>query len=247
MMSPVLAGQFAGSQIPRALGARAWIDWTDLTTTFQDTSMLVPARAQGDLIKTVRDKSGGGYNAVQSSTGSAFSLQLGGQNGKAFGRSDGIDDYMRITNMGDQPQPNTLVFIGRWVVPGNAGLGTGTWCHSVTAGKTQRIANASFTALWSFASNTNAPSAVAADALFHWGYGVFKSPNSILSVRGTNILTGQTTNTQVLGGVTFAATNVPAGFTAVDYYEWFDLPYDLSLYSDRIALIAAYVAAKYAI
>jgi hypothetical protein len=48
----------------------AWYDPSDLTTLFQDSAGTIPVTADGDPVGLMQDKSGNGYNATQTVSGS---------------------------------------------------------------------------------------------------------------------------------------------------------------------------------
>lgn len=73
----------------------AWFDPSDITTLFQDDAGTVSVTADGDPVGMMRDKSGNGHHALQTTAGSRPTYRASG--GLAWLEFDGVDDFM-VTN-----------------------------------------------------------------------------------------------------------------------------------------------------
>lgn len=71
----------------------AWYDPSDLTTMFQDTSGTTRVTAVGQPVAMIRDKSGRGNHATQSTAGFCPTLQVDA-NGNYYLAFDGSDDFL---------------------------------------------------------------------------------------------------------------------------------------------------------
>ena len=76
-------------------GLRLWIDFSDTSTTFQDTSATTPATANDAPIGRINDKSGNGNNFTQATGGKRPLLKTAAQNGLSV--SDYDNDNLSTT------------------------------------------------------------------------------------------------------------------------------------------------------
>ena len=76
----------------------AWFDPGDITTLFQDTAGNTPVTAAGQSVALMRDKSGRGNNATQSTAGYRPTWQID-PTGHGYLLFDGVNDYMVTGNI----------------------------------------------------------------------------------------------------------------------------------------------------
>lgn len=94
----ILANQFT----PKAVAnLTAWYDPSDLTTLFQDTAGTTPVTVDGDPVARVNDKSGNGYNLLQSNASKRPLYKTSG--GLKWLLFDGVDDILSAAYTIAQP------------------------------------------------------------------------------------------------------------------------------------------------
>lgn len=102
-------GGLIGGVIPRRGGSPAfsptqvaglslWLDASDPSTLFQNSTLATPASADGDPVGGWKDKSGNARNALQATAGIRPALKTGIQNGKPVVRFNGTDTYLGVAN-----------------------------------------------------------------------------------------------------------------------------------------------------
>ena len=96
----------SGLTSPLALpGLELWLDFSDISTLFQDTGATTPITADGQIIKRANDKSGQGRNATEATNGPTY--KTGIKNGRSIGRGDGTNDVLATASF-SIAQPLTL-------------------------------------------------------------------------------------------------------------------------------------------
>ena len=78
-------------------GLQLWLDFSDISTLYQDSAKSTPVTSDGDVIGCAADKSGNGDDATQATSASKPTWQTGEKNGLAIAQFDGTDDYMTMT------------------------------------------------------------------------------------------------------------------------------------------------------
>lgn len=74
-----------------------WYDPSDFSTMFQDAAGTTPVTATGQPVGLIRDKSGRGNHASQTTAASRPVLQV--ENGKYYLTFDGVDDWLQTANI----------------------------------------------------------------------------------------------------------------------------------------------------
>lgn len=77
---------------PKALAPLIWLDPSDKSTLFQDAAGTVPVTADNDPIGLIKDKSGNGYHASQSTSAKRPKYRTGG--GKPYIEFDGTQTFL---------------------------------------------------------------------------------------------------------------------------------------------------------
>ena len=90
-----IRGVFAPSQIA---GLQLWLDASDPSMLYQDSSLTTPAAADGDVVGGWKDKSGNARNATQGTTAAKPVLKLAQTNGRNVVRFDGADDFLTLAS-----------------------------------------------------------------------------------------------------------------------------------------------------
>jgi len=78
-------------------GLQLWLDFSDVSTLFQDSAKTNPVASDGDVIGAAEDKSDNGNDALQSTTSKKPLYKTGIQNGLSIGRFDGTEDFLQIS------------------------------------------------------------------------------------------------------------------------------------------------------
>jgi hypothetical protein len=131
---PILFNQAAAAPafVPTDVaGLKLWLDFSDLTTLFQDAARSTPVTADGQEILGVADKSGAG-NHHSGATGTSPLYKAAIQNGKSIALFDGVDNLLSgsITAI---PNTNAIFIVYQFIAAGGSGekfvlllnLGTG--------------------------------------------------------------------------------------------------------------------------
>lgn len=87
-----------------------WYDPSDLSSMFQDSAGTTPATV-GSVVGRINDKSGNGFNALQTTTASKPTLQQD-SNGKYFLLFDGLDDFLVTSAINFTVTDKLSVFAG---------------------------------------------------------------------------------------------------------------------------------------
>lgn len=88
-------------------GLFMWFDFGDPSTLYVD-NLTTTVSSDGDAIYAIRDKSGNGYNATQSTLGYRPLYKVNIKNGLSAGLGDGSDDHLLTANI-QYPQQYTVV------------------------------------------------------------------------------------------------------------------------------------------
>ena len=78
-------------------GLQLWLDFSDITTLYQDSSKTTPVTSDGDVIGCATDKSSSGDDATQSTTAAKPLYKTNIQNSLACAYFDGSDDFLGMT------------------------------------------------------------------------------------------------------------------------------------------------------
>lgn len=89
----------------------AWYDPSDLSTMYQDAAGTVPVTAVGQPVGRIRDKSGRGNHATQTTTASRPTLQIDTA-GNYYLSFDGVDDSLVTGNINFSATDKMTVFAG---------------------------------------------------------------------------------------------------------------------------------------
>lgn len=84
-------------------GLVLWLDFSDISTLYQDAAKTTPVASDGDVIGAAEDKSGGGKDHTQTTTATKPTYKTGIQNSLSIGRADGGDELRTLTNTLNQP------------------------------------------------------------------------------------------------------------------------------------------------
>lgn len=113
----------------------AWFDPGDITTLFQDTAGNTPVTAAGQSVALMRDKSGRGNNATQSTAGYRPTWQIDAT-GHGYLLFDGVNDYMATGNINLTGTAQVTASVGLLVDTTNRAAGirkitySGYWANS---------------------------------------------------------------------------------------------------------------------
>lgn len=80
-------------------GLGFWLDATDRNTLFQDSAGTTPVTADADPVGKWVNKSGTGTSVIQATAGSRPLYKTAQQNGKPGVRFDGVDDALRVASI----------------------------------------------------------------------------------------------------------------------------------------------------
>jgi len=89
---PCGAIRMSGLFSPLSLAPFLWLDPSDLSTLFQDSTMLTPVTASDDPVGAMLDKSGNGHHVVQATAGARPLYKTSG--GLHWLEFDGVDDTL---------------------------------------------------------------------------------------------------------------------------------------------------------
>jgi len=88
--------------------AKLWLDFSDVTTLFQDTARTNAITADAQMIKGVTDKSGTGNHGIEATNGPTYKVNI--LNGKSIARfSGGVT--LSDTSITSIPQPYSIVVV----------------------------------------------------------------------------------------------------------------------------------------
>ena len=122
-------GGSAAAFSPLSLSPHLWLDPSDLTTLWKDTSGTDPVTADGDAVARIDDKSGNGLNLTQATEGSRPLYKTSG--GFHWLEGDGDDDFLTVSSS-PVSQPTCWAVAGRFITTpagrnamlGNTGAGS---------------------------------------------------------------------------------------------------------------------------
>lgn len=114
-----------------------WYDPNDITTLFQDVAGTIPVTASGQTVALMKDKSGNGINATQSTAAyrPTFNIYAGEYGYLSF---DGVNDFMVTSNINLTGTAQTTASVGLQVDTTNRSAGiqrttfTGYWANDPT-------------------------------------------------------------------------------------------------------------------
>lgn len=212
-------------------GLQFWLDFSDITTLYQDAAKTTPVTADGDVIGAAADKSGNGRDHTQATTSKKPLYKVGIQNGLSVGRFDGTDDALTATISVNQPY--TALFA--WSTTINSGLNE-LWRAGISIFRMN-------TPLWNLYAGVDAAGLAYAISTFAATCAVY---NGASSIQYKNL---STTNTGNPG--TAAFTNPGLGGTIGGRYFPGDLGeflfYSSALSLANITLLFGYLNTKWSI
>jgi hypothetical protein len=127
--------QFLPSDLFAAGEEGAWFDPGDIASLFQDTAGTLPVTTPGQSVALMRDKSGRGHNATQSTAGYRPTWQIDPY-GYGYLLFDGVNDYMVTNNINLTGTSKVTASVGLLVDTTNRAAGirkttyTGYWANS---------------------------------------------------------------------------------------------------------------------
>ena len=158
-------------------GLQLWIDFSDITTLYQDSGKLTPVTSDGDVIGAAEDKSGQGNDVTQVTTGNKPTYKTGIKNELSVSRYDGSDDYLSealLAFMQTNNSHTVFVVVAVTAHPADAVIiinGSGTsdrFCMRTETSAPARIGYAAY-------DGSNGPGeSYAYDANFHVTAGVYE-------------------------------------------------------------------------
>lgn len=130
---PVIGGRrFSPAALFAAGEVGAWYDPSDLSTLYQDDALTIPATSVDDPVGGIRDKSGRGNHAKQS-TPTARPLLKQDANGRYYLQFDGTDDFLSTENIAWPGQYSAWAGVNvstngsiQCIIDGDPGAGTRT-------------------------------------------------------------------------------------------------------------------------
>ena len=129
--------QFLPSDLFSAGEEGAWFDPGDIATLFQDTAGTVPVTTAGQSVALMKDKSGRGHDASQSTAGYRPTWQIDPY-GYGYLLFDGTNDYMVTSNINLTGTAKVTASVGLLVDDTNRSAGirkvtySGYWANSPT-------------------------------------------------------------------------------------------------------------------
>jgi hypothetical protein len=87
-----------------------WLDFSDISTLFQDTAGATPITTDGQAIARASDKSGNARHATNATSGQRPLHKASIQNGLSVARPDGINDSLQTASF-SLPQPFTVFVV----------------------------------------------------------------------------------------------------------------------------------------
>jgi len=219
-------------------GLQLWLDFSDVSTLFQDSAGTTPVTADGDVIGKALDKSGQGNHASQATTADKPLYKTNIQNGRSIARKDYGDrlDSSIITSAGNY----TVFYTMKATGIDNAGyitdIGTSRTIFALRNSTNNYYAYYEATSGWNVSSTP--PDTTNPHILTY----KLESPNlSTIHRNGSNILSG--------GAYTQAAwtsgQKILNNTNACDFYEV--LVYTSALSSTDRGNVETYLNSKWAV
>lgn len=177
--APAGAAAFAPSDV---VGLILWVDYSDATSLFTDTSRTVGVSADGNAIAGVSDKSGVGNHLTQATAAAKPTYKVAIQNGKSVGRHDGGDHIVSLAAI-TQAQPYTIFATAKVTgvasTQGIVGASAFVPALEVRAGPT-----------WTMYAGTLLSAGVPETTNWHQLSAVYNGASSILRLDGAQIAAG---------------------------------------------------------
>lgn len=218
---------FAPNQIA---GLSLWLDAADASTLFQDSALTTPAVADAAPVGGWKDKSGGGFNALQATAGFRPLLKKAVQNGRDVLRFDGVDDFLATLTLG-LSQPNTIYVVAKQTskVANNARMVVGGVNAQIV---TLRVT----TGFYRIQASAGLEDAIDHSAAFVVMGAVMNGVSSVGYVNNTSVLSGDVGagafSTATLGADSGgAANNLIGDMAEVSIYSGAHTPAQIALWS----------------
>ncbi len=249
-----------GTFLPTKIsGLQLWLDASDSSTLFQDSNGTTPAMADGDPIGCWKDKSGNGYNVIQTDGTNKPSLSIAAKKGKNVISFDGTNDYLNGGDILDMRLNNLSYFaVCKFnVIDSNNNVVLSKSAYTSFAGRYNliRLSNQ----LWSLFHDNEERNAVATFSSTSWSVlssvivrggglnSLYSGENLIASTTTGSLVQDLNTSFSFLVGADNSSSFVPWTFNVMNGKISEILFYNRDITSNERLQINSYLSSKWGI
>jgi hypothetical protein len=218
-----------------------WVDFSDITTLFQDSAGTTPVTADGQVIGKVADKSGNNNHLTQAGAAGLKPLYKASiQNSKSIARFDAADDILKITGI-TLNQPEHVFIVAKY----NGAFDFDDTLFDGATNNTMRLYRTDATTLKMFAGTANVLAVTTTPQSWHILRAVFSGASSKLGIDSGAYSATANVGSSNAGGLTLNATGGGTLLAGCDIAEVLVFPAAIGATPD--AAIISYLNTKWAV